>query len=530
MNKRTDKLIDAIGRLDEQQIASCMQVRRRRVMSGKARVALVLAAALLVTTLASALIVLPMMLEGNTPGTEPGVIPGITTGNDSTAPDATTDTPVLPPENTAKFPGVAQLLSLSTISYSGYTVADDGVINLPGKNGDVSFTETDDYFTAPIPIISLNCGAQNTVKISCDYGVVGEVKRVREYGENVYQYVDDNGGRWGISYCSHFGDNELTIKGNDSFLWYYQALHGLYNNTGCNRDTFIDYTVYDPDGEVIAAGSIYVAAFRYMFAHDLRLMTKIPFDRALSNFEIFEEQAAQYTVRKPIHLYAESFVDENGMIDTEKRDAFFEYHETVKAVRSTLPREEWINTALYPSKEDGYDISDLARETEEIWVNPYAYDLGNTQVKPTEQVLAEFDQEQLSYYQDFLERKAKAREEAQASFTSHDLLMKGFAKLCNDHIGFHPWSKEYSGGVSCGTMAIKSEYMVLEVRGYNEQDDTSGWWLVINDEYYRVLESDNEMHEGEEYHFVEHYILEGGIKVNFYFSDTAEDKVEVIRP
>ena len=528
MNKKTDKLIDAIGRLDEDQIASCMQVRRRRVMGGKARVALVLAAALLVTTLASALVVLPMMLEGDTPGTQPG----IQTDAETTIPgtEGTSDTGTLPPENSAKFPGVAQLLSLGTISYSGYTVADDGVINLPGKNGDVSFTETDDYFTAPIPIISLNCGAQNTVKISCDYGVVGEVKRVREYGENVYQYVDDNGGRWGISYCSHFGDNELTIKGNDSFLWYYQALHGLYNNTGCNRDTFIDYTVYDPDGEVIAAGSIYVAAFRYMFAHDLRLMTKIPFDRALSNFEIFEEQAAQYTVRKPIHLYAESFVDENGMIDTEKRDAFFEYHETVKAVRSTLPREEWINTALYPSKEDGYDISDLARETEEIWVNPYAYDLGNTQVKPTEQVLAEFDQEQLSYYQDFLERKAKAREEAQASFTSHDLLMKGFAKLCNDHIGFHPWSKEYSGGVSCGTMAIKSEYMVFEVRGYNEQDDTSGWWLVINDEYYRVLESDNEMHEGEEYHFVEHYILEGGIKVNFYFSDTAEEKVEVIRP
>lgn len=529
MNKKTDKLIDAIGSLDEQQIASCMQVRRRRVMSGKARVALVLAAALLVTTLASALIVLPMMLEGNTPGTEPGVIPGITTGNDSTAPDATTDTPVLPPENTAKFPGVAQLLSLSTISYSGYTVADDGVINLPGENGDVSFTETDDYFTAPIPIITLNCGAQNTVKISCDYGVVGEAKRVREYGENVYQYVDDNGGRWGISYCSHFGDNELTIKGNDSFLWYYKALHGLYNNTGCNRDTFIDYIVYDPDGEVIAAGSIYVAAFRYMFAHDLRLMTKIPFDRALSNFEIFEEQAAQYTVRKPIHLYAESFVDENGMIDTEKRDAFFDYHEAVKAVRSTLPQEEWINTALYPSEEDGYDISDLARETEEIWVNPYAYDLGNTQVKPTEQVLAEFDQEQLSYYQDFLERKAKAREEAQASFTSHDLLMKGFAKLCNDHLGFHPWNNKYDG-VSCGTMAIKSEYMVFEVHGYIDAHDTSDWWLVINDEYYRVLESDNEMHEGEEYHFVEHYILEGGIKVNFYFSDTAEDKVEVIRP
>ena len=69
MNKKTDKLIDAIGRLDEDQIASCMQVRRRHVMGGKARVALVLAAALLVTTLASALVVLPMMLEGDTPGT-----------------------------------------------------------------------------------------------------------------------------------------------------------------------------------------------------------------------------------------------------------------------------------------------------------------------------------------------------------------------------------------------------------------------------------------------------------------------------
>ena len=534
MNKKTDKLIDALGKLDEEQIASCMNVRRRGafMQSGKARVALVLAAALLITTLASALIVLPMMLDNDNPGENPGITPGITTGNNDTAPntDATTNPPVQPPENQAKYPGIAQLLSLGTISYSGYTVADDGVINLPSKNGDVSFSETDDYFTAPIPIITLNCGAQNTVKISCDYGVVGEVKRVREYGEDVYQYVDDNGGRWGISYCSHFGDNELTIKGNDSFLWYYKALHGLYNNTGCNRDTFIDYTVYNPDGEIIAAGSIYVAAFRYMFAHDLRLMTSIPFDRALSNFEIFEEQAAQYTVRKPINLYAESFVDENGVIDTEKRDAFFDYHETIKSVRSTLPKDEWINAALYPSEEDGYDISDLAREAEENWVNPYAYDLGNTQVKPTEQVLAEFDQEQLAYYQDYLERKAQARQEAENSFTSHDLLMKGFAKLCNDHIGFHPWSKEYSGGVSCGTMAIRSEYMVFEVRGYNDQDDTAGWWLVINDKYYEVLESSNEMHEGEDYNFIEHYILEDGIEVYFYFSNTVEDKIEVIIP
>ncbi len=528
MNNKTDKIIDAIGKLDEEQIAACIKPRRRKgfLQSGKTRIALVLAAVLLFTTLASALIVAPMMLGDDKPGEIPGILPG--TESTGTLPD---DTAVNPPvDATVKYPGIAQLLSLSTISYSGYTVSDEGIINLPGKDSNASFTETEDYFSAPIPIITLNCGEKNTVKISCDYGVVGKVGRTREYGEYVYQYVDDNGGRWDINYSSHFGDSELTIKGDESFLWFYDVETGVYNNTGCNRDTFIDYTVYDPDGEIIAAGSIYVAAFRYMFAHDLRLMTSIPFDRALSNFEIFERQAAQYTVRKPINLYAESFVDENGLIDTEKREAFFDYHETIKCVRSTASKDEWINTALYPSEEDGYDISDLARETEEIWVNPYAYDFGGGQGKPTEEVLAEFNEEQLAYYQDFLERKAQARTEAEKSFTSHDLLMKGFAKLCNDKIGFHPWNDKYSGGISCGTMAIKSDYMVFEVRGYDDEHDTAGWWLVINDKYYKVLESSNEMHEGEDYSFVEHYILEDGIEVYFYFSDTLEDKIEVIIP
>ncbi len=524
MNKKTDKLIDAIGRLDEQQIASCMQARRRRGLSGKARIALVLAAALLITTLASALIIAPMMLGEDTPGTLPGGI----TDTESTAPDNTTE-PELPP-NVMEFPGVVQLLSLGTISYSGYTVADDGVINLPSKNGNASFTETDDYFTAAIPIITLKCGAENTVKISCDYGVVGEVRRVREYGEYVYMYVDDNGGSWGLSYCSHFGDNELTVKGNESFLWYYAA-HSGYSDTGCNRDTFIDYTVYDPEGEIIAAGSIYVAAFRYLFAHDLTLMTSKTFDQALSNFQMFELEAAQYTIRKPINLYAESFLDENGEIDTEKREAFFAYHDTIKSIRSTASRSEWIDTSQYVSEEAGYDISGLARESEENWVNPYAYDFyGDPAMeKPTEDVLAGFDEKQVEYYEDFLARKQAACEQAEQSFTSHDLLLTGFAKLCNDHLGFHPWNSKYSG-VSCGTMAIKSEYMVFEVRGYIGKHDDADWWLVINDQYYSVIESSNEMREGEEYHFVEHYILEEGVEVYFYFSDTLEDKIEVIYP
>ena len=533
MNKKTDKLIDALGKLDEEQIASCMKGRRRRafVQSGKARVALVLAAALLITTLASALIVVPMMLDNDNPGENPGIIPGITTGSDSTAPGATTTPPVLPPEDQAKYPGIAQLLSLGTISLSGYTVSDDGIINLPGKDNNASFTETEDYFTAPIPIITLNCGAENTVKLTCDYGVIGKVAREKEYGEYVYKYVDDNGGRWNINHCWHFGDGELTLDGNDSLSWFYAA-HSGYSDTGCNRDTFIDYTVYNPEGEIIAAGSIYVAAFRYMFAHDLRLMTDKSFELALSNFEMFEREAAQYTIRKPINLYAESFVDENGEIDSEKRDAFFAYHNTIKSIRSTASKSEWIDTSLYVSEDVGYDISDLARETEGNWVNPFAYDYyGNLETEmPTEDVLAGFDEEQVAYYEDFLARKKAAREQAEESFTSHDLLLKGFAKLCNDHIGFHPWSKEYSGGISCGTMAIRSEYMVFEVRGYDDQDKTAGWWLVINDKYYEVLESSNEMHEGEDYNFIEHYILEDGIEVYFYFSNTVEDKIEVIIP
>lgn len=527
MNKKTDKLIDALDTLNEEQIASCMKPRMRKpfLASGKARVALVLAAALLLTTLASALIVVPMMLGDDAPIENPGE----TTDAESTAPSPeSTDVP--PVENVMTYPGIAQLLSLGNISYSGFTVNDDGLISMPGQNSGVSFDETEEYFTAPMPIITLNCGAENTVKLSCDYGALGQVKRVREYGEEMYQYVDDNGGKWNLFYLSHFADSELTLKGDESLSWFYTQ-HVGYSDAGCNRDTFIDYTVYNPEGEIIAAGSIYMAAFRYLFAHDLNLMTNKTFDQALSNFEMFEKEAAQYTIRKPINLYAESFVDENGDIDTEKRDAFFAYHDTIKSIRSTASRDEWINTSRYVSEDAGYDISDLAREGEENWVNPYAYNSYSdvNAEMPTEDVLATFNETQMAAYENFLDRKEAARAQSEASFTSHDLLLKGFAQLCNDHLGFHPWSKKYSG-VSCGTMAIRSEYMVFEVRGYHSNNDTADWWLVINDQYYSVIESSNELREGEDYHFVEHFILEKGVEVYFYFSDTLEDKIEVIYP
>ena len=212
MNKKTDKLIDALDTLNEEQIASCMKPRRKKAFlaSGKARIALVLAAALLITTLASALIVAPMMLGEDIPGE----IPGETTDAQSTAPSPeSTDVP--PVENVMTYPGIAQLLSLGNISYSGFTVSDDGLISMPGQNSGVSFDETDEYFTAPMPIITLNCGAENTVKLSCDYGALGQVKQVREYGEMMYQYVDDNGGKWNLFYLSHFADSELTLKGDE---------------------------------------------------------------------------------------------------------------------------------------------------------------------------------------------------------------------------------------------------------------------------------------------------------------------------
>ena len=562
MNKRTDKIVDALGSLDEEQIAACLRPRRRKALfhSGKARIALVLAASLLITVLASALIVAPMMLGDSGPGEQPIILPEVLTDQESVsldsssetestapgtvtdaetsapgtfedtgmAPDTSKETVVPPVGDTVTYPGTAQLVRFGSISHSGYTVSNAGIINLPGKDENTSFAETEDYFSAPIPIITLSCGSENTVRLHCDYGVIGKVAREKEYGEYVYKYVDDNGGRWDINHCWHFGDGELTLNGDESFSWFYAA-HSGYSDTGCNRDTFIDYTVENPEGEIIAAGSIYVASFRYLFSHDLNLMTDKSFDRALSNFEMFEREAAQYTIRKPINLYSETFMDENGEIDLEKRDAFFAYHDTIKSIRSTVSESEWIDTSRYANDEAGYDISDLARENEQNWVNPYAYDEPEMGM-PTEDVLASFDETQVAFYDDFLVRKQAARTSLEESFTSHDLLLVGFAKLCNDHLGFHPWSKEYSGGVSCGTMAVRSEYMVFEVRGYNEEHDTADWWLVINDRYYRVKESSNQMHEGEDYHFVEHYILEKGIEVYFYFSDTLEDKIEVIYP
>ena len=171
MNKKTDKLIDALDTLNEEQIAACMKPRRKKAFlaSGKARVALVLAAALLITTLASALIVVPMMRGEDTPGETPGE----TTDAQSTAPSPeSTDVP--PAENVMTYPGIAQLLSLGMLSYSGIPVDENGAIREP-ENPEIVFDYTKDCFSAPLPVLNFNCGEDTTVKLSCDYGSIGHV-------------------------------------------------------------------------------------------------------------------------------------------------------------------------------------------------------------------------------------------------------------------------------------------------------------------------------------------------------------------
>ena len=552
MNKKTDKLIDALGKLDEEQIASCMNVRRRGafMQSGKARVALVLAAALLITTLASALIVLPMMLDNDNPGENPGIIPGITTGNNDTAPntDATTNPPVQPPENQAKYPGIAQLLSLGTISYSGIPVSENGAIREP-ENPNVVFDSTKDYFSAPLPVISFDLDEDTTVKLSCDYGSIGRVVRATEYGEEIYEYVDANGKHYNLFYLMHFAEHEVTIKGNQSVSWNPEYQNGFIN-AGLNRDSFIDYEVYSADGEIIAAGCIYVAAFRYTETLNLKRMTKLSYRHALSNFSIHEHLAEPYTLRKAVHLYGETFADENGVIDAGKREAFYAYHDVVKATRSALPEAEWIDTSLfadeegdkstgsgrdfvsefYPREEDytyRYDSSIADINMGDGYANPYD-NYGEVGVGQTlEQILQTLDEQQMEYYRNFLERKAEARAEAEKTFTAHEQALIGFAKLSNDKIGLDHHKGGFTGGVSIGCNSLQTEQIVFVVQAYKENGDVGGWWMVIGDSYSAVVSEDKTFPEEGKYHYVETYVLKDGREVIFAFLRTPEQGLGV---
>lgn len=544
MNKKTDKIVDALGSLNEDQLASCMKPHRRKalMLSGKARVALVLAAALLLTTLASALIVAPMLL-GDDPIDPPVKFPG----TESTEQGSTTG-PELPPD-VMEFPGVVQLLSLGTLSYSGIPVDENGAIREP-ENSNVSFDATKDWFSAPLPVINLNCGKENTVKLSCDYGSIGRVVRATEYGEEVYKYVDQTGNRYNLYYLSHFAEHEVTVKGDQSVSWNPQYQNGFID-AGLNRDTFIDYEVYNPDGEVIAAGCIYVAAFRYIETLNLQRMTKLSYKRALSDFSIHEHMAVQYTIRKAINLYGESFADEDGTIDTVKREEFYAYHNAVKAARSALPEAEWIDTSLFADEESeaDYDISDLAREP---WRRPgegYRYDASIAQInlgdgfanpydnygevgvgQTLEQVLATFDEKQNEYYQNFLERKAAARAEAELTFTAHEKSLIGFAKLSNDKIGLDHRKGGFTGGVSIGCNSLESEYVVFEVQGYAEDGSIKGWWMVVGDTYSSVVSEEKDFPEEGDYHYVETYTLKDGTVVTFAYSQTLGNQVWVTHP
>jgi len=523
MNKKTDKLIDALGSLDEHTLASCLSdARNRRVIweRRRARVALLLAASLTLALLASALIIAPMM-KRDTPDIPTGTDTGTTQPSTNTNPESDFEWTPTPPLYT---PGGFQLLSVGSVSYSGFTVDDKGIITPPSDNKDITFDETSETFTAPMPIIMFSCGRDYTVKLTCDDGIVGKVALTRDGNDSYYQYVDDNGGRLSLFQMRTSADNEVTVRGDDTVMWHYFEM-GSYNDTDCNRDTFIDYTVYDRNGNEVAAGCIYVAAFRYLDLPDLLSMTHKGYNVALSNFEVYETQAAQYTLRKAIHLYGESFMGEDGKLDEQKRADFYAYHSTVQSIRSTVPAAEWIDTALFADMSDGYNISHLARTLGESFANPYApFDIGVDSV-PTEEVLATFDETQQAYYEDFLGRMQKARTEAEAAFTAYDRALVGLAKLLNDK--FH---LNFEGGMSMGCMIRSAEHVIFEVHKYGGNFNSTAHWLVIGDAYYEVTGTETVMHEGEDYHFTEHYTLADGTIVDFYFSDTLEDKVEFRKP
>lgn len=527
MNKKTDKLIDALDTLNEEQIASCMKPRRKKAFlaSGKARVALVLAAALLITTLASALIVAPMMLGEDTPGE----IPGETTDSESTGTQGADTTDIPPIEDVMKYPGVAQLLSLGMLSYSGIPVDENGAIREP-ENPEIVFDYTKDCFSAPLPVLNFNCGEDTTVKLSCDYGSIGRVVPAVEYGEEIFMYVDEAGTQYNLFYLMHFAEHEVTIKGNQSVSWNPEYQNGFID-AGLNRDSFIDYEVYNADGEIIAAGCIYVAAFRYTETLNLQKMTKLTYRNALSNFSIHEHLAEPYTLRKAVHLYGETFTDENGVIDTAKREAFYAYHDVVKATRSALPEAEWIDTSLFADEDEAeaeYHISNLGREHDrpedeyrydssiayinlgDGYANPYD-NYGEVGVGETlEQILATLDDQQMESYQNFLERKAEARAQAEQTFTAHEKALIGFAKLSNDKIGLDHHKGGFDGGVSIGCNSLESEEIVFEVQGYRENGGVAGWWMVVGDSYSAVVSEETTTPEEGKYHHVETYTLEDG--------------------
>lgn len=537
MNKKTDKIVDALGSVGQEQIACCLSPRKKRMLlSGKARVALVLAAALLFGTLASALAILPMMLDGDAPDD----LPGTQQGTEITFPDQTTNQEL--PPNVMEFPGAVQLLSLGTISYSGIPVDEQGTIREP-QNPNISFDSTNDCFSAPLPVLNFNCGEDTTVKLSCDYGSIGRVVRDIEYGEEVFKYVDQSGHRYNLYYLSHFAEHEVTVKGNQSVSWNPQYQNGFIN-AGLNRDTFIDYEIYNADDEIIAAGCIYVAAFRYAQKLDLKNMTGLSYRRALSDFSIHEHMAVQYTLRKAVNLYSESFVDENGAIDIAKREDFYAYHNAVKAARSALPEAEWIDTTLFADEQEAndYDISGLAREPWRRPDDPYRYDASIAEInmgdgfanpydnygevgvgQTLEQILATFDGQQMEYYQNFLERKAEARALAEQTFTKHELALIGFIKLSNDKIGLDHRKGGFTGGVSIGCNSLESEEIVFVVQGFREDGSVGGWWMVVGDCYSEVVSEEKTFTDEGKYHYLEVYTLENGAVVTFAHFVTPEE-------
>lgn len=387
--KKTD-LFQAISGADQELLSRAersFQHTRRTHRTG--RVVALLAACLSVAMVLTMLVALPLMRKDTT-------IPGHDTPAGSTPVGTLTPNEGQDSEKMPYFP-LSSSSGLVYIPTSQEDTTEDQSATQNNSNH-VQVGLRKNHPAAPLlPVIIFQCGEDCTVELTATHGVLGEIV-LQDTGVEFMEYVcvsknpnpdpneddfrqyylmaklgekDEFGYEmYDIGYNNKYFCPSLTVNGNATVTWGYLKGSTTEPNVHMNDDDFVDYTVYNADGEVIAAGCIYVGVRPLVEVNEENYYQLDSYEEAVNLRRKNLAWTAYDKYVSVTELYGENFLTEDGRVDEEARAAYEEMHNALKQVRDIVNCVEPLDKTRFaelgaPVEEAPTEAELLATKTEE---------------------------------------------------------------------------------------------------------------------------------------------------------------------
>lgn len=424
--KKKEKLFGALEYTDERYIDSAAQamMRKKRVSKGTAyRKIMLTAACVALAAVMLVAAVLPLMRRGQEDIPSPSETPyRLGTSGDFVS-----------------ISFISAKTTQSDIDNDSYDLFDNG----GESNTDISYNTSS--IRDVIPLITFKCDKNYKIVISSEVCVVRDTAPYTEKYGNAFD------GPFLVKYRAN-DVKEITVSGNATVFCGYNM-----GDPGCEKDSYIDYTVYDTEDNIVGAGSILVSNLNLVEKgeeYDVKLkdLTHLTYETALFVYTNIQTRYSDLTVRRVAEIYSESFVKEDGSIDGELRDAYFSAHGLLSDLRYAVSEEDAVDPSMFADED-----APPTRPTLSEWIDKY-YDefySDSTEISETErseavteavsepaatleEKLSALNDSEKEIYDSFLEKKEALKEELFEDLSDYSYIM-GASRLVGDYRNIDLW-------------------------------------------------------------------------------------------